>query len=205
MCWSRSRQAPQLSDEEKRSERAKEFHYKEYDSLKKEIEALVEHSRKLEVYAVGAVAAFYVWYLKDACGLPVAPLLFVPVVIAAAAFVRTTATLSRIYELAVYLREVETEYALEKLQGWERHRSNDRDTVKVGKAGRNENLVCRLVRWCKKVKATSTWFMGLLFALTIVVLLLRATFVPGLLGSCSTNTNHASFSTTFPASLVTRR
>ncbi len=41
----------------------KEFHLKEYDSLKKELGDLVEHSRKLEIYAVAGIAAFYAWYL----------------------------------------------------------------------------------------------------------------------------------------------
>ena len=44
---------------------AKEFHFKEYDSLKTEIAALVEHSRKIEIYVVGAVAAFYAWYVVN--------------------------------------------------------------------------------------------------------------------------------------------
>lgn len=37
----------------------KEFHLKEYETLKKEISDLVEHTRKLEIYAMGAIAAFY--------------------------------------------------------------------------------------------------------------------------------------------------
>ena len=40
----------------------KEFHLKEYETLKKEIADLVEHSRKLEIYAVGGIAAFYAWW-----------------------------------------------------------------------------------------------------------------------------------------------
>lgn len=44
----------------------KEFHFKEYESLKNEIADLVEHSRKLEIYALGGVAAFYAWWFLRA-------------------------------------------------------------------------------------------------------------------------------------------
>jgi hypothetical protein len=43
---------------------SKDFHLKEYESLKKEVSEQVEHTRKLEIYAVGGIAAFYAWFIN---------------------------------------------------------------------------------------------------------------------------------------------
>lgn len=98
-----------------------EFHFKEYDSLKKEIEAQVEHSRKIEIYVVAGIAAFYAWFLKDHCTVSSAK--WIPLFIVLAGAVRSLATVVRIMEIAAYLRELEGVYALTSagLAGWETH------------------------------------------------------------------------------------
>lgn len=99
----------------------KEFHLKEYESLKKEIFDLVEHSRKLEIYVVGAMAAFYAWFIKEQ---PVTSALCIPIVLALLGGFRAFSTLIRINEIAGYLRAMEGFFALNNVgvQGWESYR-----------------------------------------------------------------------------------
>jgi hypothetical protein len=99
----------------------KEFHLKEYEFLKQEIAELVDHSRKLEIYAIGAIAAFYAWFIK-AHPAPVA--LLIPTALALLGWLRSYAALVRIYEIADYLREMERTLTLNKLGlcGWESYR-----------------------------------------------------------------------------------
>lgn len=104
----------------------KEFHFKEYDSLKAEITALVEHSRKLEIYALGGMAAFYAWWFLRAnpengnATLAVdEKALLLPVLIAVMGAFRSLAVALRIDQIAKYLVKLEDVFALEGL-GWER-------------------------------------------------------------------------------------
>ena len=98
-----------------------QFHLKEYESLKREIEALMEHSQKLEIYAVGGLAAFYAWFVK---AQPPCIVLVIPTLLAVLGAFRSFATLKRIYEIAEYLLKVEELFAMSNrgLHGWETHR-----------------------------------------------------------------------------------
>jgi hypothetical protein len=111
-----------VSDKE-RLTTGKEFHFKEYDSLKKEIVDLVEHSRKLEIYALGGIAAFYAWwFLRATAAPPVArAALLLPILIVFLGGLRSFAVLLRIKQLGTYLVDVETTFALAGL-GWESRR-----------------------------------------------------------------------------------
>lgn len=102
----------------------KDFHLKEYESLKQEISELVEHSRRLEVYAVGALGAFYAWYIGTPAGAaaprnPVA--LTIPLLVAILGAWRSWTVLTRLNDLAEYLRRVESVFAVSEkgLPGWE--------------------------------------------------------------------------------------
>ncbi len=101
----------------------KEFHLKEYESLKKELADLVEHSRKIEIYAVGGIAAFYSWFLLKVPNPPHIAL-YIPIIVAVLGSFRSWSVLTRIQEIASYLREVEDVFALRDLglTGWETHR-----------------------------------------------------------------------------------
>ena len=101
-----------------------EFHLKEYEFLRKEIAELVEHTRKLEIYAVGAIAAFYAWFIKEQ---PPTLTLLIPTALALLGGFRSYAALIRIYELADYLRIIERSVALNNsgLCGWESYRKKD--------------------------------------------------------------------------------
>lgn len=101
---------------------SKEFHYKEYESLKKEIADQVEHSRKLEIYAVGGIATFYAWFIHAQPTTSV--ILAIPMMLAILGALRSYATLTRIYEIAEYIRVAEKVLALRDngLVGWETYR-----------------------------------------------------------------------------------
>lgn len=103
------------------------FHLKEYESLKQEVSEQVEHTRKLEIYAVGGIAAFYAWYI-GATTLP-HELLIIPLLLASLGAWRSGAALKRINEIAAYLVQLEGVFALtgDKL-GWETHRKNNRSS-----------------------------------------------------------------------------
>jgi hypothetical protein len=102
----------------------KDFHLKEYESLKQEVSEQVEHTRKLEIYAVGGIAAFYAWFI-GAQPLP-HELLIIPSLLAGLGAWRSGAALKRINEIAAYLVKLEGVFAIsdEKL-GWETHRKNN--------------------------------------------------------------------------------
>lgn len=117
-------------DEEGRSEtrdgvqsEKKEFHFKEYESLKKEVSEQVEHTRKLEIYAAGSIAAFYSWFISAKTDLP-RELFIIPVLLAILGAWRSRAALTRIDEIAVYLVQLESVFALSGL-GWELHRKHN--------------------------------------------------------------------------------
>jgi len=119
----------------------KEFHFKEYETLKKEIADLVEHSRKLEIYAVGGIAAFYAWWFLRANpegpggGVPVDwKALLLPVLIVLMGGFRSLAVSGRIDEIAEYLVRVERVFALPKL-GWERTLRRDPEPPPPGEKG----------------------------------------------------------------------
>jgi hypothetical protein len=98
---------------------SKDFHFKEFEVLRKEIESQVEHTRKLEIYAVAAFAAFYAWFLSEPHQTKI--FLCIPIAIALLGSLRSAASLVRICEIAAYLKRIEKEYALKHhgLQGWE--------------------------------------------------------------------------------------
>ena len=104
---------------------SKDFHLKEYESLKKEVSEQVEHTRKLEIYAVGGIAAFYAWFIGAETNLP-SELLIIPLLLAILGAWRSGAALTRINEIAVYLVQLEDVFALSGQRfGWETHRKNN--------------------------------------------------------------------------------
>ena len=101
----------------------KEFHLKEYESLRKEMGELVEHSRKLEIYALGGIAAFYAWYLTSTSLRLPKELLWIPVFLAMLGALRSWSVYNRLMDIAKYLRQVEKCLTLKDcdLIGWETH------------------------------------------------------------------------------------
>ena len=101
---------------------SKDFHVKEYESLKKEVSEQVEHTRKLEIYAVGGIAAFYAWFTR-ATPHPPSVLLIIPWLLVLLGAWRSGAALKRIKEIVVYLVRLENKFALSGL-GWESRPEN---------------------------------------------------------------------------------
>lgn len=100
----------------------KEFHFQEYVTLKTEVAGLVEHSRKLEIYTVGGMAAFYAWFVTAlSCEHLSRYILCIPVLIAVLGGFRSWAVLTRIGEISAYIEKVESVFALRDkgLLGWE--------------------------------------------------------------------------------------
>lgn len=107
---------------------AKEFHLKEYEFLKEEIADLVDHMRKIEVYAVGATAAFYAWFIKTH---PTTFALAIPIALAVLGGFRSYAVLLRVYEIAKYIRHIEKNFALNdaSLSGWDSYLQQFRNSM----------------------------------------------------------------------------
>jgi hypothetical protein len=105
-----------------RPEMRRDFHLKEYESLKKEVADQIEHSRKLEIYVLGGLAAFYAWF-SSARQVP-NTVLWIPVVLSALGAFRSWAVGRRVGEIAFYLRRMEYAFAWNDshLFGWETHR-----------------------------------------------------------------------------------
>jgi hypothetical protein len=101
------------------------FHLKEYDFLQKEHLALLEHTHKLEVYAVGGLAAFYAWFIEHG---PPRSALWILILLSSLGAFRSWAVLVRLREIRVSLREIENLFAPgdHEPKGWERHRENSR-------------------------------------------------------------------------------
>jgi hypothetical protein len=97
-------------------------HADQYKMLREEIAKLVEESRKVEIYAVTAVAALFAWFLTH----PTTPRLplaawFIPSTVVVLGFIRSTALFKRVGLIASYLRRIEDKYFTDlDLPGWER-------------------------------------------------------------------------------------
>jgi hypothetical protein len=104
----------------------REFHIKEWESLREEITSQINHTRKLEFATVAGMAAFYAWFAS--AKPPVSHfLLALPSLLVLLAGLRAWGTLVRIQEIAKYIRKIETAFCLDKagLIGWDRTRDKD--------------------------------------------------------------------------------
>lgn len=111
-------------DEEQKFRR--EFHIKEWESLREEITSQIDHTRKLELATVAGMAAFYAWFAS--AKPPVSHfLLTLPSLLVLLAGLRAWGTLVRIQEIATYIRKIEEAFSLGEagLIGWDRTREQD--------------------------------------------------------------------------------
>jgi hypothetical protein len=105
-----------------------EKHQKQYEMLREELVSLGRETRRVEVYAVSAVAALYAWFLKENSGVHYYWLLIGAVMVVLSAL-RSLALYGRINEITEYLIEIE-KYLFgqtavpRQLPGWERHRAS---------------------------------------------------------------------------------
>jgi hypothetical protein len=101
-------------------------HAEQYRSLRDEALKLVDETRKLEIYAVTAVAVLYAWLVKDGTVLPRNAFYIAPALVVLAA-IRQYALYKRIEQIAQYLCMIEEEFftAPKSLPGWERHLKDD--------------------------------------------------------------------------------
>lgn len=102
---------------------AREFHVKEWESLREEITSQIDHTRKLELATVAGLGAFYAWF-ASATPSPSHFLLVVPSLLVLLAGRRAWGTLVRIQEIATYIRTLEQALCLDQegLIGWDRTR-----------------------------------------------------------------------------------
>lgn len=117
-----------------RSLSLEEKHQRQYEMLRHEMISLAREARRLEIYAVIAVAALYAWFFKEKLDGPYYWLLIGAVLVFLGAL-RSLALYGRINEIAEYLIEIEKylfgpTQSSRQLPGWERHRaaSDNRDT-----------------------------------------------------------------------------
>jgi hypothetical protein len=98
------------------------WHWRQYEMLREEIMQHLHESRQLELYGVGAVAAFYAWLLTNSTSAPRWSG-FIGVLIPLFGGLRGYVTGLRIDEIASYLRNLEQIAFTESTQplGWERH------------------------------------------------------------------------------------
>jgi hypothetical protein len=104
----------------------RDFHIKEWESLRDEITSQIDHTRKLELATVAGMAAFYAWFAS--AKQPVSHfLLALPSLLVLLAGLRAWGTLVRIQEIATYIRKIEKEFCLNKsgLIGWDRTRDTE--------------------------------------------------------------------------------
>jgi hypothetical protein len=88
----------------------------EYKSLRGEISALVAESRKLELLAIGGVAATYAWFVTSK--VPPGAAWYVPALLPLLGALRAYAIFKRIGEIGDYLRNIEKSL---DWSGWETH------------------------------------------------------------------------------------
>jgi hypothetical protein len=136
-------------------EMRRDFHLKEYESLKKEVADQIEHSRKLEIYMLGGLAAFYAWF-SNARQVPNTALC-IPIALSVLGALRSWAVGRRVSEIAFYLRRVEYVFAWNDrhLFGWETHR------VMPGRAGVQPSDE-KAEPWFGPFTTTATVFWGVL-------------------------------------------
>ena len=104
----------------------RDFHIKEWESLREEITSQIDHTRKLELATVAGMAAFYAWFAS--AKPPVSHfLLALPSLLVLLAGLRAWGTLVRIQEVATYIRKIEAAFCLNKVDliGWDRTRDRD--------------------------------------------------------------------------------
>lgn len=101
-----------------------DFHLKEWETLRTEIDTQIAHTRNLELTTVAGLGAFYAWFWSVGASHPARFLLLVPSLLVLLAGLRAWGTLVRIEEIAVYLRTIENAFSLGHIEmiGWERTR-----------------------------------------------------------------------------------
>jgi hypothetical protein len=98
-----------------------QFHIHEFDALRAEILAQVEHSRQLEIYALVGTAAIYAWFATGPTPRN-ALALWIPPLLAGLGALRSIGTLQRLNELGEYIMSIETKFALDG-KAWEHYRA----------------------------------------------------------------------------------
>ena len=100
---------------------SKDFHIKEWESLREEITEQIAHTRKLELATVAGLGAFYAWFASAKTHSPSHFLLLIPSLLVLLAGLRAWGTLVRIQEIATYIRKIEAQFSLKTngLIGWD--------------------------------------------------------------------------------------
>ncbi|WP_321963719.1 hypothetical protein [Paraburkholderia sp. J7] len=96
-------------------ERATDFHFREVDALRDEIQNQLEYSRKITLYVVVGMAAFLAWFWKDGCSVQHGN--WVPLLIVVGGATRSLAASYGTKQIASYLRALEAEFTLHALRG----------------------------------------------------------------------------------------
>lgn len=112
---------PQNPTEIESDKYKRDFHLKEWESLRAEILSQIDHTRKLELAVVAGLAAYYAWFVT---AKPSHYLLTIPTLLVLLGALRSWGTLVRIQEIATYIRTIEAAFSLgtNHLIGWDRTR-----------------------------------------------------------------------------------
>jgi hypothetical protein len=81
------------------------FVAKQYDALREEIMKHVDETRRLELAAIGGVAALFAWFATRAQGTPPYPVWLIGSLIPLLGAVRSVALFRRVQVIAQYIRE----------------------------------------------------------------------------------------------------
>jgi hypothetical protein len=104
-------------------------HAAQYKLLRAEVLQLVDETRKLELYALGGVAALYAWLVKDGQHVPKSAF-YIAVPLVALGGLRALALYFRVKEIGEYQRKLEELYFTSPaLPGWERYRKKHGYTI----------------------------------------------------------------------------
>jgi hypothetical protein len=96
-----------------------EIHLSQYSLLREEVVSHVAETRRVEVYAVGGVAAVYAWLVTH--GIELSAAWFIPVMFPLLGAIRSYALFKRVQLIAIYLRDLEVYwFGASSPHGWER-------------------------------------------------------------------------------------
>ena len=106
---------------------SKDFHVREWESLRREVMSQIDHTRKLELATIAGLGAFYAWFASAKASSPSHFLLLVPSLLVLLAGLRAWGTFVRIQEIATYIRRIESNFSLVTggLIGWDRTRKKE--------------------------------------------------------------------------------
>jgi len=147
-----------------------QFHAAEYKTLRDEIAATIEETRRLERYCATACGLIWVWAFDHGVSGAAAAAAGVAVLIASLGFLRALTLNRSIDWVASYLLTIEDVYASVRLLGWEHH-------IRFSRATREQP---KYKHEHKSLKWSSVLFWIALVSVAIVIEIILIFLIPRL-------------------------